>query len=300
MSGRTDDVPKLVTVAQFFDVWYAAEHIYGKPDIGIKVGAATSNAPPSTAFYSLVSSPNYLVGMDRLSKYKKLYEPIRTRVIESNEHCSVSFLSQDPASPIPLQLVIAHIVFSINTINKLTNKKIVPTLVELNTKTRLSASLRESFGAEVTYTNESESSLHFKLEDAKQPFLTENAALWAKVEAQLIEDIEALEISQSITARVRKKILSNITTKSFSLKHLHHELGMSQSTLQRRLGEEGTSFRKLLDETRIALATEYLKQNKVCIKEIAYMLGYSDPNSFYRYFKRSTGQSPDAYRKDSM
>ena len=194
---------------------------------------------------------------------------------------------------------IAHAVFSINTINKLTNKKIVPIRVELNTKTMISQSLRELIGGKVLCTDKPESSVYFKLDDAKQPFLTENASLWTKVEAQLIEDIETLEARQSISGRVRKKILSNITTQSFSLKHLHHELGMSQSTLQRRLGEEGTSFRRLLDETRISLATEYLKQNKVCIKEIAYMLGYSDPNSFNRYFKRSTGQSPAAYRKAS-
>ena len=78
---------------------------------------------------------------------------------------------------------------------------------------------------------------------------------------------------------------------------LARKLGMSSRTLQRRLTEEGTTFRRLLNEVRRRLATTYLMTPGVGIAEVAFLLGFSDVPAFHRAFRAWTGQAPGAYRQ---
>jgi AraC-like DNA-binding protein len=73
-------------------------------------------------------------------------------------------------------------------------------------------------------------------------------------------------------------------------------LGMSERTLQRRLAAEGTSFQRLLDDTRRELAQQYLGQRNVSLADTAYLLGFSDQSSFFRAARRWFGTSPRHHR----
>jgi diketogulonate reductase-like aldo/keto reductase len=74
------------------------------------------------------------------------------------------------------------------------------------------------------------------------------------------------------------------------------ELGISERTLQRRITDEGTSFRQLLNETRHELVRQYLGNASVEITEAAFLVGYEDPNSFYRAFRSWEGKTPAEWR----
>jgi AraC-like DNA-binding protein len=73
-------------------------------------------------------------------------------------------------------------------------------------------------------------------------------------------------------------------------------LEMSERTLQRHLEAEGTSFQRLLDDTRRELAQQYLGQTDVSLADATYLLGFGDPSSFFRASKRWFGTSPRHYR----
>ena len=74
------------------------------------------------------------------------------------------------------------------------------------------------------------------------------------------------------------------------------ELGMSDRTLQRRITDEGSTFRQLLNETRHELTRQYLVDPEVEISEAAFLVGYEDPNSFYRAFRSWEGTTPAEWR----
>ena len=73
-------------------------------------------------------------------------------------------------------------------------------------------------------------------------------------------------------------------------------LEMSERTLQRRLEAEGTSFQRLVDDTRRELARQYLAQTDMSLADAAYLLGFGDRSSFFRASKRWFGASPRHYR----
>ncbi|MCB1843820.1 MAG: helix-turn-helix transcriptional regulator, partial [Halioglobus sp.] len=74
-------------------------------------------------------------------------------------------------------------------------------------------------------------------------------------------------------------------------------LHLSRRTLQRRLRQQGTSYQSLLRDTRLALAHRYLCDEQRSVLEVAYLLGFSDPSTFSRAFKRWTGLAPAEYRR---
>lgn len=73
-------------------------------------------------------------------------------------------------------------------------------------------------------------------------------------------------------------------------------LRMGTRTLQRRLEQQGTSFKEVLDRVRADLARAYLLDRALPLGEVAYRVGFSDPSTFSRAFKRWTGRSPRDYR----
>lgn len=73
-------------------------------------------------------------------------------------------------------------------------------------------------------------------------------------------------------------------------------LFMSPRTLSRRLNEEGTSFRALLDEVREALSEELLDRTGMTTEQVAARLGYAEAASFIRAFRRWKGCPPQEYR----
>ncbi|MGH3880830.1 MAG: helix-turn-helix transcriptional regulator [Actinophytocola sp.] len=74
------------------------------------------------------------------------------------------------------------------------------------------------------------------------------------------------------------------------------ELGVSTRTLQRQLGEAGTSFAEFLPDTRRDRAVFYLRKANLTLSEISFLLGFDTPSSFFRAFARWTGQTPRAFR----
>jgi len=77
------------------------------------------------------------------------------------------------------------------------------------------------------------------------------------------------------------------------------ELGCSRSTLFRRLRDEGTTFTRVVQQLRRDLAIEYLRGGKASVREVTYLVGFSDPAAFSRAFRRWTGHSPGGFRQSS-
>jgi AraC-like DNA-binding protein len=81
-----------------------------------------------------------------------------------------------------------------------------------------------------------------------------------------------------------------------NIHHIATTLHMSESTLRRRLSNEGTNFRVICDEVRNVLARQYLAATELTVAEIASLLDYSEPVSFRRAFVRWNKMTPIAYR----
>jgi AraC-like DNA-binding protein len=99
-----------------------------------------------------------------------------------------------------------------------------------------------------------------------------------------------------VVSSVRKAIAETMRQGDPTIARVAKKLALSPRTLERRLKEHGTRFKKLMDDTRQRFAINYLKDSDHTLTQIAFLLGYSEASSFNHAFKRWTGMTPLQYR----
>jgi len=104
---------------------------------------------------------------------------------------------------------------------------------------------------------------------------------------------------ESPLSRIANEVASNLSNGACTLPQIATKLGMSQRAVQRLLEKEGTSFRKLSEEIRRSAAERYLRGTDLPMKEIAYLLGFSELSTFSRAVKTWFGVSPKKVRDSS-
>ena len=114
---------------------------------------------------------------------------------------------------------------------------------------------------------------------------------------RLMTDYLARRDRGDVAAQVKSALIGRLPVGAPTQATIVCALGTSARTLHRRLADRGTSFEKLLDETRRELGTEYLRRNDYSVGEVAYLLGFAEASSFNRAFRRWTGKSPSEFRQ---
>jgi len=101
----------------------------------------------------------------------------------------------------------------------------------------------------------------------------------------------------SATAHIRG-ILSQGDLVDFpDFETIAQHLNSTPQTLRRRLKEEGSSYQEIKDDIRRDAAIYFLGQRQLNINQIAEKIGFSEPSTFHRAFKKWTGVTPGAYRQ---
>jgi AraC-like DNA-binding protein len=152
-------------------------------------------------------------------------------------------------------------------------------------------SCRVQFDSEVTRITWSRS-------DIMDPLATGDPML-ARINDEQTQSYLSSFMTQSTSREVVGKIVEELPNGPPSQQQIADAMHVSNRTLQRKLKDEGTSFMDLLQDTRLQLARRYLRHRDRSVVETAYLLGFSEPSTFSRAFKRWTGTAPADYREQA-
>jgi AraC-like DNA-binding protein len=108
----------------------------------------------------------------------------------------------------------------------------------------------------------------------------------------------ATMLDLTTSERVHRQMRANLPARWLQENQVAAQLQMTTRTLRRRLAEEGTSFRTLVDQLRYETARQYLSTSLLECADIALLLGYSDPSAFTRAFRRWSGKGPNEWRSE--
>lgn len=122
--------------------------------------------------------------------------------------------------------------------------------------------------------------------------LPHNDAIALSEALAICETQLAQRCSRTILSVKVRILLSNAGEVMPTLNDVAAELGMSPRTLHRRLVDEETSYRDILEIVRQISARELLFGHRLTVKEVSYRLGYTDVANFRRAYKRWTGVPP--------
>jgi AraC-like DNA-binding protein len=121
----------------------------------------------------------------------------------------------------------------------------------------------------------------------------------SRLNDQIIIKYLATFAKRGITNQVKDTIFNCFASGEVSKERIALSLNMSVRTMQRKLKGFNTSFSLLLDETRKELAISYLREPENDLAEISFLLGFSQPSSFSRAFKRWTQKTPIEFRNNT-
>lgn len=100
----------------------------------------------------------------------------------------------------------------------------------------------------------------------------------------------------SLELELRKTIYLLLPMGRATIEQVAQTQGMNVRTLQRRLEENGLTFKDLINNVRRDLVMRYLENPGYSLGRIADMLGYSMPSSFTRWFIAQFGMPPAVWR----
>jgi AraC-like DNA-binding protein len=107
--------------------------------------------------------------------------------------------------------------------------------------------------------------------------------------------MDELRLGAGVAGKVRRVLLTNLM-RPRSFGDIASDVNMSERTLRRKLREENTSFRNLVDQLRMEMAIKYLRDTNLTVEAIAESLGFSDAANFRQAFRRWTKAAPHAFR----
>ncbi|WP_379127642.1 AraC family transcriptional regulator [Methylobacterium sp. ID0610] len=107
------------------------------------------------------------------------------------------------------------------------------------------------------------------------------------------------EIPSDVTDALRRRLRATLTHKQLSAQQVAQTMAIHRRTLSRRLRAEGTSFRSVATETRLGVAKQLLADTDLSLAQISATLEFSEPAAFTHAFRRWTGTTPSAWRREN-
>jgi len=285
-----------VTTAQYFTLWGALEELNGDPALGIRLVEAADTAihPPSTlaAFHAR----DYRDSIARVVRFKRLCTPEQLNVSEENGECTISSEWLYATEPTPAIATDVAFAFLVELGRRGTGQHLTPFRIEFARPDPTNDVHRAYFGCPVRYSAPRDH-LILRSADLDRPFPGHNPELLEILTPALAAALGEIQAQSSISEQVKVVLKRNLPSGRPELSDIARELGMSERTLQRRMTEDGKSFRELLGNARQELGRQLLSDPSADIDEVACLLGYQDASSFYRAFREWEGTTPSRWRE---
>lgn len=283
--------------ADYFAFWNALDEVTEGLNLPLLIADNLSVEAFDPPIFACLCSRNLSIALNRLCQFKRLIGPLILKVTDTSEGLCVAIDCYGYDGPLPASLAATELAFFTQLARLATREKITPVQVKMNQSPGDLPSYQEYFGVKVEIGNCNE--ITFSTTDALKPFLTENKAMWDFFEPQLQKRLQDLDAEATTRQRVKSVLLELLPSGQSSMENAAQRLAMSSRTMQRKLSQEGISFKSLLQETRQSLAEHYLEHSDISPGEISFLLGFQDTNSFIRAYTGWTGVPPGKAR-DAM
>lgn len=285
-----------VTTAQNFSIWRVIRELSNDPTLGWKFMSQVETDQYHPTLLAALHARTYRESIERLARYKQLCSAEEFRITQKGDEIFIEvswpFASEETA---PVFLIDAVFALVTELGRRGTKTKLNPKRIELARPPERKNGLEEYFGCPVKYRT-TRDVLILRAADLERPFATHNDELLQMLAPQFENQLKAKRAKQGILEQVKWVLKRLLSGSRPDLVMVAKELGMGERTLQRRITDEGTTFRQLLNETRHELVRQYLGDASVEITEAAFLVGYEDANSFYRAFRSWEGKTPAEWR----
>jgi AraC-like DNA-binding protein len=282
-------------------LWRQAVDATADPCFGLHVPRHVTVSTFGALAYALCASRDLRSGFERIARYHRLIsDAVAARLEARDDRYAFVVDIVSPSGP-PYEAIDAFLAIAARIARGLMGgrTRIEPLRVCLRRPAPSPADLfARVFRAPVVF-DASRDAIEYAKADFELPLPDANLALAHQNDQIVARELAALgrdTLAEQVRATLFETLPDGPTERSVA-----RRLSMSTSALQSSLAREGTTYKAVLNQAREQLARRYLEDDRYVIKEVAFLLGFSDASTFSRAFKRWTGTSPSHYvaRKSS-
>jgi AraC-like DNA-binding protein len=295
-AAEPEDSDVRISHALAFDLFDAAAEATGDDAFGLHASECLEPGMLGTVDHLLRCSRTLGDALLRARRYQRLIQDAELLLDQRGARVTQSY-RLGCGFPMPRQFAECILAGAVTWTRQMTGRALDPVEVrfshprprDISEHERMFGRARLRFGSE-------ENSVAFPAFATELPLVDANERLAAVLERYARDLVSRLPRATRFTDRVRAVMADDLHRGVVRAAAVAASLRVSPRTLRRRLHDERTTARRLLDELRRELALAYLRQ-RVGIGEIAFALRYADVSAFSKAFKRWTGRSPGGYHR---
>ena len=299
-SSVLDDPDQRITLTQLDQLWQLAVSRTHDPYLGLHLGEQFDPNALGVVGYLMQNSPHLGEALQQVLRYGKLIgDVLDIRLSQKEGGVMITFV------PVPAWQILSAVslrqsveydmAFALRCFQTLTGQPLLPSCVSFAYEAAEPAVYEQTFQCQVRF-GQGENTMVFDPQYLQLPIVNVHNQLLDTLEQFAQALLRQLTQQESTSQRVKQSTIRGIGKETLTVEQVANELAMSKRTLQRKLREEGSSFQKITDEVRVALALNYLREGNLSIGETAYLTGFSEAAAFHRFFKQQTGQTPQQYQ----
>ncbi|KAA1187953.1 AraC family transcriptional regulator [Pseudohalioglobus sediminis] len=281
----------------FTQLAHNALALTGDADLGLQLGMRMNLGAHAILGQAFMTCSNLGEAIDLFIKYHHLLSS-SLDVSFTNDGVDCCFTSMESTYDLP-QHFSYELLYSafLNTLRGLLNMPELEMQVDLPYPPPDHADrYREVFGDSVRF-NQSRGSVRFAADLMAAALPSSNPALRSLYEQEcerLLADLQ----EESSVGQQTLRLLRKLEGQYPQMPQIAQMLNLSPRTYRRRLQQEGESFQELLDQVRAEHATHYLRNSRLPLSTIAYMVGFNDTSNFRRAYFKWTGRTPREVRRE--
>ena len=263
---------------------------YGRDDMHIKLTDGYLLNPVGISNLAFISSATVKDGIERIVKIKPTTFPALFKSTLSSAGLKVSMHKGHSDFFFDGFLEIIMYRWLALCIRKYTLENITPKRLVLSSEIPYQDEIAAELGCPIEIS--SYNVIEFDAQTIALPLITVNDFLADAVDQETIHRIDKSKADLSLCAMTEQSIRRILPSGNITVERVSNELALSKRTFERRLSQEGVTFRELLEKTRAELSLNYLSNQDYSLSETSFMLGFNEPNSFFRAFKKWHGSTP--------
>ena len=296
--GSSDDLSlRHISQTDMNRLWYVAATLSGDECFGLRMGQSFTSSIMQLLTLTAQSSETAGAAIQRIIRFIQVFSTqVQVYSVEEEHYLTAYFEPKGAAHPLQIEALVARCVHSWRHL--VTGGLPLVVEVRLSGDSERRMDCERLLGTRVRLGSKRVSiRLNMAALQARLP--TSDAFLLKRLEASLedmLEDLPNMDFAEQVKQRIRVLL----SEKDISEELVAQPFNVSPRHLRRKLSEACTTYEKLLDEVRMELAIKLIQENRLNLGRIAFELGFLDPSSFTRAFRRWTSMSPTAFREQTF
>lgn len=261
--------------------------------LALHIGQAVSYQSLGLLGYLLLNTNNLKQMIEKFNYYQKLISGyFKFHFFDDGIYYKLAiYINENPMIPVPSFHAQVHLSSIVSILTQILGEKVTPEFTYFSQeKDENIVEYKKIFGENIFFSKD-ENAIFFKKDNLDISVKNSNSSMLEYFENEAKKILDELEI-KTWYAKVEKEIFKNIAEKEITIELISKNLGTTPRTLQNYLKAENKTFREALNKIRQKLAEHYINNTKMDYGTISFLLGYSEPSSFFRAYKKWNKKTP--------